>query len=63
LPTERSTIWSAFLGFAFLALIVWGLISLGYYFVFTFVGLNPNVAAAIVAAFATVTVTVLTVVG
>jgi len=38
------------------------LISLGQYLVSTFVGLNPNVAAAIVAAFATVTVSVLTVV-
>jgi hypothetical protein len=38
------------------------LIALGGYLVSTFAGLNPNVAAAIVAAFATVTVSVLTVV-
>ncbi len=62
MPSERSTIWNAVLGFVLLGLIVWGLISLGRYLISTFVGLNPNVAAAIVAGFATVTVSVLTVV-
>jgi hypothetical protein len=50
------------LGLTCLAAIGWGLFALGGYLISTFAGLNPNVAAAIVAAFATVTVSVLTVV-
>ncbi|APW61880.1 hypothetical protein [Paludisphaera borealis] len=62
MPNERSTIWNALLGLVLLSLIVSGLIWLGHYLISTFAGLNPNIAAAIVAAFATVTVSVLTVV-
>ena len=63
MTTQRSTIWTSLLGLICFVVLVWGLIALGRYFVSTFVGLNPNVAAAIVAAFATVLVSVLTVVG
>jgi hypothetical protein len=45
-----------------MAAIVWGLIALVDYLISTFSKLSPNVIAAIVAAFATVTVSVLTIV-
>jgi hypothetical protein len=62
LNTQRATLLNTLLGLACLVAIAWALIALGGYLISTFLGLNPNVAAAMVAAFATVTVSVLTVV-
>ena len=59
---QRATFWQPLLGFMFMALFIWGGVALVHYLVSTFAGLNPNVAAAIVAGIATVFVSLVTVI-